>query len=55
MREAMELPIDPPDAAILERGIAPVRERSDPASWTADVDAGRALGVDDALAEALAP
>jgi tetratricopeptide (TPR) repeat protein len=55
MRSRLELPIDPPDAAILEKGIAPVRERSDPGRWRADVDAGRPLGVEDALAEALEP
>jgi predicted ATPase/class 3 adenylate cyclase len=55
MREALELPIDPPDAAMLERGLGPLRARTDAASWTADVEAGRALGVDPALAEALAP
>jgi tetratricopeptide (TPR) repeat protein len=54
IRDALELPLDPPDAAILERGIAPVRDRTGAERWRAEVEAGRALGVDDALAEALA-
>jgi tetratricopeptide (TPR) repeat protein len=53
MRDALELPIDPPDAAMLEKGVSPVRERVDPDRWRSDVEAGRALGVDEALAEAL--
>ena len=40
---------------MLEKGIAPVRARTDADRWRADVEAGRALGVDEALAEALAP
>ena len=55
MRDTLELPIDPPDAAMLERGAGPLRDRSDPERWRADVDAGRGLGVEEALAEALAP
>jgi hypothetical protein len=55
IRDSLELPIDPPDAAILEKGVASVRDRTDPERWRADVAAGRALGVDEALAEALAP
>jgi predicted ATPase/class 3 adenylate cyclase len=52
MRDTLELPIDPPDAAMLERGIGPVRERTEPDQWSADFAAGRVLGVDDALEEA---
>jgi predicted ATPase/class 3 adenylate cyclase len=54
MRSALELPIDPPDAAILEKGIAPARARSAPERWRADVEAGRSIGVAEALAEAMA-
>ena len=54
MRDALELPVDPPDAAMLERGIGAVRDRTDPAVWQAHVDAGRGLGGDEALGEALA-
>ena len=55
MRDTLELPLDPPDAALLERGVGPVRDRTDPERWRADVEAGRTLGVDAALGEALAP
>jgi tetratricopeptide (TPR) repeat protein len=54
VREALELPIDPADAAMLEKWLAPVRDRGEPGSWPADVEAGRALGLDAALAEAVA-
>jgi len=54
LRSGLELPIDPPDAAILDKGIAPARERSDPERWRADVAAGRSLGIEEALVEAMA-
>ncbi len=41
MRDTLELPLDPPDAALLERGVGPARDRIDPDRWRADVEAGR--------------
>jgi predicted ATPase/class 3 adenylate cyclase len=52
LRDALELPIDPADAVVLEKWTAPVRDRTDPARWRADVEAGRSLGAEEALAEA---
>jgi predicted ATPase/class 3 adenylate cyclase len=53
LREQAELPIPAPDAAFLERSTDPLRRTVDPAQWRGEMELGRSLSAQDALAEAL--
>lgn len=52
LREQAELPIDPPDAALLARSLQPVRRPGDDAAWQASLNAGARAPLDDLLADA---
>ena len=52
LRERAELPMAPVDAAWVEGALGPVRDAVSPSVWAADVDAGRHLDIESALAEA---
>ncbi|UOY02377.1 ATP-binding protein [Blastococcus sp. PRF04-17] len=55
LRESADLPIDPPDAALLERSLQPVRRPGDEEAWAADLVAGAQAPMDELLAEAFPP
>ncbi|MEE6295269.1 ATP-binding protein [Georgenia wangjunii] len=53
-RATAQLPLSEPDVAWLSGVLDKARAAVDPRQWAADVEDGRALAVEDALAEALA-
>jgi tetratricopeptide (TPR) repeat protein len=54
LRLRAELPIQVPDATLLEASVKKVRDRPDPSTWAANVELGRGYTVDDAIGEAVA-
>jgi predicted ATPase/class 3 adenylate cyclase len=54
LRRRAELPIQVPDAVLLEASVQKVRNRPDPETWAANVEVGRGYTVDDAIAEGVA-
>jgi hypothetical protein len=55
LRESADLPIDPPDAALLEKSLRPVRRPGDEAAWAEQMASGARASVDEVLAEAFPP
>ncbi|MDT0165785.1 tetratricopeptide repeat protein [Actinotalea sp. AC32] len=49
LREQAGIPLAAPDAAWLDEAVGPARDASDPDRWSAGVEDGAGLGVEDAL------
>ena len=52
LRDREELPIDPADAALLERSLQPVRRPGDEDAWAAEMAIGAGYTTDETLSEA---
>ena len=52
LRDREELPIDPADAALLERSLQPVRRPGDEDAWAAEMAIGAGYSTDETLSEA---